>query len=67
MPSLVQALQAQLALDMPARQPSAQDGRSGMTPTQSLAVSRAQLAQALRDSAWVLLLQRWLERNPEHG
>lgn len=34
---------------------------SELTPTQRLALTRAQLAQALRDPAWMLLLQRWLQ------
>jgi hypothetical protein len=34
---------------------------SELTPTQRLALSRAQLAQALRDPVWLLLLQRWLQ------
>ena len=34
---------------------------SELTPTQRLAMSRAQLAQALRDPAWMPLLQRWLQ------
>lgn len=34
---------------------------SELTPTQRLAMTRAQLVQALRDPAWLLLLKRWLE------
>ena len=34
---------------------------SELTPSQRVAISRAQLAQALRDPAWMLLLQRWLQ------
>lgn len=37
-----------------------------LTPTQRLAISRAQLAQALRDPAWLLLLQRWLQDKKPH-
>ncbi|MDP4622213.1 hypothetical protein [uncultured Limnohabitans sp.] len=32
-----------------------------LTPVQRLALSRARLAQALRDPTWLLLLQRLLE------
>ncbi|WP_233254814.1 hypothetical protein [Limnohabitans sp. T6-5] len=32
-----------------------------LTPAQRLAVSRARLADALRDPAWLILLQRWLQ------
>jgi hypothetical protein len=39
---------------------------SELTPSQRLAVSRAQLAQALRDPAWMLLLQRWLQNKKPH-
>jgi hypothetical protein len=39
---------------------------SELTPTQRLALSRAQLAQALRDPAWMLLLQRWLQDKKPH-
>ena len=35
-----------------------------LTPLQRLAVSRGQLAQALRDPVWFLLLQRWLQEKP---
>jgi hypothetical protein len=36
-----------------------------LTPTQRLAISRVRVAQALRDPAWLLLLQRWLkEKDP---
>jgi hypothetical protein len=37
-----------------------------LTPTQRLALSRARLVQALRDPAWLLLLQRWLHDNKPH-
>lgn len=33
---------------------------SELTPEQRLAISRARLADALRDPAWVILLERWL-------
>ncbi|WP_396434586.1 hypothetical protein [Limnohabitans sp.] len=33
---------------------------SDVTPAQSLASTRAQIALALRTPAWQLLLQRWL-------
>lgn len=62
LPPLLQELQAQLALDLPGPMPTALGMGPGMTPTQSLAVSRVRLSQALRDPAWLLLLQRWLER-----
>jgi len=39
---------------------------SELTPSQRLAVSRAQLAQALRDPAWMLLLQRRLQNKKPH-
>ena len=39
---------------------------SELTPTQRLALTRAQLAQALRDPAWMLLLQRWLQDKKPH-
>jgi hypothetical protein len=39
---------------------------SELTPTQRLVLSRAQLAQALRDPAWMLLLQRWLQDKKPH-
>lgn len=39
---------------------------SELTPTQRLALSRAQLAQSLRDPAWMLLLQRWLQDKKPH-
>lgn len=39
---------------------------SELTPTQRLALSRAQLAKALRDPAWMLLLQRWLQDKKPH-
>lgn len=39
---------------------------SELTPTQRLALSRAQLAQALRDPVWLLLLQRWLQDKKPH-
>jgi hypothetical protein len=39
---------------------------SKLTPTQRLAMSRAQLAQALRQPAWWLLLQRWLQDKKPH-
>lgn len=35
-----------------------------LTPIQRLAVSRAQLAKALRDPAWLILLQRWMKDKP---
>jgi hypothetical protein len=34
---------------------------SDLTPAQRLAISRARLAQALQDPAWLLLVQRWLK------
>ncbi|MGV1045723.1 hypothetical protein [Limnohabitans sp.] len=34
---------------------------SDLTPVQRLAISRARLAQALQDPAWLLLVQRWLQ------
>ncbi len=37
-----------------------------LTPTQRLAISRARLAQALRDPAWLLLLQRLLQEKKPH-
>jgi hypothetical protein len=39
---------------------------SELTPIQRLAMSRAQLAQALRDPAWLLILQRWLQDKKPH-
>jgi hypothetical protein len=39
---------------------------SELTPAQRLAMSRAQLVQALRDPAWLLLLQRWLQDKKPH-
>jgi hypothetical protein len=39
---------------------------SELTPIQRLAISRAQLAQALRDPVWLLLLQRWLQDKKPH-
>lgn len=30
-----------------------------MTPAQRLAISRARLADALRDPVWLILLRRW--------
>lgn len=68
LPSLLHDLQAQMAMDLPARASSVsgvQGMDSDMTPSQRLAVSRARLAQALRDPAWLLLLQRWLEEKPQ--
>jgi hypothetical protein len=35
-----------------------------LTPLQRLAVSRSQLAHALRDPVWLLLLQRLLKEKP---
>lgn len=35
-----------------------------LTPLQRLAISRSQLASALRDPVWLLLLQRWLKDKP---
>jgi hypothetical protein len=32
-----------------------------LTPSQRLAVSRARIAEALRDPVWLILLQRWLK------
>lgn len=32
-----------------------------LTPAQRLAISRARLAQALQDPAWLILVQRWLQ------
>jgi hypothetical protein len=32
-----------------------------LTPAQRLAVSRARLVEALRDPAWLILVQRWLQ------
>lgn len=32
-----------------------------MTPAQRLAISRARLADALQDPAWLILVQRWLK------
>ena len=32
-----------------------------LTPEQRLAVSRARLADDLRDPAWLIVLQRWLQ------
>jgi hypothetical protein len=32
-----------------------------MTPAQRLAISRALLADALQDPAWLILVQRWLK------
>lgn len=61
LPPVLQDLQAQMAMDFPVGSPSARGQASTMTPTQRLTVSRARLAQALRDPAWLLLLQRWLE------
>lgn len=61
LPPVLQDLQTQMAMDFPVRAPCAWTELSHMTPTQRLVVSRARLAQALRDPAWLLLLQRWLE------
>lgn len=36
-----------------------------LTPAQRLAVSRAQLTQALRDPIWLMLVQRWLQANAQ--
>ena len=33
---------------------------SELTPAQRLAISRARLAQALREPMWLLLMERWL-------
>ncbi len=35
-----------------------------MTPLERLAVTRSQLAQALRDPVWLLLLRRWMKEKP---
>lgn len=32
-----------------------------LTPAQRLAISRARLAQALQDPAWLILVQRWFQ------
>ncbi len=32
-----------------------------LTPAQRLAISRALLADALQDPAWLILVQRWLK------
>ena len=37
-----------------------------LTPTQRLAITRAQLAQTLREPIWLLLLQRWLDDKKPH-
>lgn len=42
-----------------------------LTPAQRLAISRARLAQALQDPAWLILVQRWLQakakaKTPNH-
>lgn len=37
-----------------------------LTPTQRLAISRAQVVKALRDPTWLLLLQRWLQDKKPH-
>jgi len=34
---------------------------SDLNPVQRLAISRARLANALRDPVWLLLVQRWLQ------
>ena len=42
---------------------------SDSTPEQRLAISRARLADALRDPLWLILVQRWLQakaRSPSH-
>lgn len=38
---------------------------TGLTPAQRLAVSRAMLADALRDPAWLILMRRLLSENPQ--
>ncbi len=35
-----------------------------MTPIERLTLSRSQLAQALRDPVWLILLRRWLKEKP---
>ena len=35
-----------------------------LTPLQRLAISRSQLANALRDPVWLMLLQRLLKEKP---
>jgi hypothetical protein len=37
--------------------------KSAVTPTQRLAVSRALLANALRDPVWLILMRRLLNEN----
>ena len=42
---------------------------SDSTPEQRLAISRARLADALRDPVWLILVKRWLQakaRSPAH-
>jgi hypothetical protein len=35
-----------------------------MTPLERLAHTRSQMAQALRDPVWLMLLRRWLKEQP---
>lgn len=35
-----------------------------MKPLERLALSRSQLAHALRDPVWLMLLRRWLKEKP---
>ena len=37
---------------------------AGMTPIERLTLSRSQLAHALRDPVWLILLRRWLKEKP---